>query len=879
MRKKINKYQFGGITPNGVKFPWEYADQQYVQAVTPVEPNTSSSFTPISDTMRNVFSTSQSYHQNPLTRSIGSGGNGFGNFIKGLDNSQLNAGISGIGNLATNAISSANQKYSTVSDARKATAMNTISGAVSGAAAGAMIGGPIGAVVGGAAGLASGLVGGKSKARDASFYEDPTLEYGTGILGSIGRGSARRKYDELKKKAEGNRIAAMTGQEANADWMYDLDSENNVFAANGGDIGDLAWLDDGELFKTPDQQIYSVPEQGKPEDSNLLSIPDGTKVLSDKLKVPGTKETFANMAKRLTSNKSKYNDKYAQGAAEANAINDKIVFDTLFDIQEGMKGGKKEYKNGLQAFATAGEKDGYQLGDRTGNYGLDFLLELGNIIKDDMPRTDLSKPYEQRPIQIDLGKINNIPRFKISQESEYTSDNQSNSRSVLSDTTNLSRMDQLLLDKAEGKGERRGTAGEQSLRLNDPGVYIPNNNRSSQDREISERVRTIRRNPWIHHTWEEPNGIGNEQLNITDTLDFPHYATVYNQEPGRMVIYEPKRQTSAQSPQTRSTGVRQSSPRSTTSRFTLTPQQIQEPGRMVIYEPKRQTSAQSPQTRSTGVRQSSPRSTTSRFTLTPQQIQVQGAGLEMLPKLVDVHNIAVQELSTPVQQTQPVTTAPNTQNTMPVTTAPNTQNTIETRSPYDWEQLATDITSLLPVFSNLGERPETFMPIFNPYEGASLDLLGRRRYDVRPTVDAIRRGVASSNYAASQNNTNTGANLAFRLQNAVKANNAITGAYADAAIQNNKYAADYANALDAFGQQRAKALDESMMRNAQSRAQARNIRRTGLSQLSNYAQNRLLMRNQRLADQAMLDIYRPLLDAGFTPDQYAKLFNQVSRRG
>ena len=130
----------------------------------------------------------------------------------------------------------------------------------------------------------------------------------------------------------------------------------------------------------------------------------------------------------------------------------------------------------------------------------------------------------------------------------------------------------------------------------------------------------------------------------------------------------------------------------------------------------------------------------------------------------------------------------------------------------------------------------------------------------------------------SQNNVNTGANLAFRLQNAVKANNAITGAYADAAIQNNQYAADYANALNNFGQQYVQARNTAIDQNARSRAQARNINRAGLSQLSNYAQNRLLMRNQRLADQAMLDIYKPILSAGFTPDQYAKLFEQVSRR-
>lgn len=813
MKKKVNKYLLGGITPNGVKFPWEYADQQYVQAVTPVEPNTSSSFTPISDTMRNVFSTSQSYHQNPLTRSIGSGGNGFGNFIKGLDNSQLNAGISGIGNLATNAISSANQKYSTVSDARKATAMNTISGAVSGAAAGAMIGGPIGAVVGGAAGLASGLVGGKSKARDASFYEDPTLEYGTGILGSIGRGSARRKYDELKKKAEGNRIAAMTGQEANADWMYDLDSENNVFAANGGDIGDLAWLDDGELFKTPDQQIYSVPEQGKPEDSNLLNIPDGTKVLSDKLKVPGTKETFANMAKRLTSNKSKYNDKYAQGSAEANAINDKQVFDTLFNIQESIKGDKKEYKAGLQEFQNGGEMKYYpQLAKWIVNTNA-----LGN------------GPFKPNMWFEDFG-----------QEMQFDEDLKN---AGLTRDRWYEYVKRVLTDRANGKDVSAAfktvTAPNDTISANDPlnmtlyrnvsqmptssysryKKYIPQEefdqfgglfNRRTYDglttsaqKAFNERLQGTYRTQDETGQWNMPKwqfGDLDFTNRIDNILDFSDFDRILNMP----FTGSGRRSASVQS-----------------SGYGMAPNYA--PNKVSVPTPVK------PELK--------------------KDVELKSAGISVEPSKQPDYLPFI-----PMQ-------------------APKQKNK------FDWEQLATDITSLVPVVDNLSARPETFMPIFNPYEGASLDLLGRRRYDVRPTVDAIRRGVASSNYAASQNNTNTGANLAFRLQNAVKANNAITGAYADAAIQNNKYAADYANALDAFGQQRAKALDESMMRNAQSRAQARNIRRTGLSQLSNYAQNRLLMRNQRLADQAMLDIYRPLLDAGFTPDQYAKLFNQVSRRG
>jgi len=74
------------------------------------------------------------------------------------------------------------------------------------------------------------------------------------------------------------------------------DDQNDFTMAAYGDDGidtSLAYLDDGELIRTPDGSIQGIPEQGKPTDSNLINVPVGTQVLSDKLKVPGTKYTFA----------------------------------------------------------------------------------------------------------------------------------------------------------------------------------------------------------------------------------------------------------------------------------------------------------------------------------------------------------------------------------------------------------------------------------------------------------------------------------------------------------------------------------------------------------------------------------------------------------
>jgi hypothetical protein len=85
----------------------------------------------------------------------------------------------------------------------------------------------------------------------------------------------------------------------------------------------MAYVDDGELINTPQGQILEVPEEGKPTDSNLVNLPEGSRVLSDTLKVPGSKETFAQMGKRLMSKqKTKGKDIYAENSAMLNEMND-----------------------------------------------------------------------------------------------------------------------------------------------------------------------------------------------------------------------------------------------------------------------------------------------------------------------------------------------------------------------------------------------------------------------------------------------------------------------------------------------------------------------------------------------------------------------------
>lgn len=175
-------------------------------------------------------------------------------------------------------------------------------------------------------------------------------------------------------------------------------------------------------------------------------------------------------------------------------------------------------------------------------------------------------------------------------------------------------------------------------------------------------------------------------------------------------------------------------------------------------------------------------------------------------------------------------------------------------------------------------RPETVDAVYNPYATSITNTMRRRRYDINPAIEDLNRNRATSNYNASQINTNTGANLAYRLQSAVNTDRAIASLRSQESNANNQYLGDYANTMNSLGQQWVNATNIANETNAQNRATTRNIRRAGLSQLSQWAQNRELMRNQESRDNALLAMYAPFLQSGYTSDTI-KQFNKWLRKG
>lgn len=599
--------------------------------------------------------------------------------------------ISGITQAIPGAINTLTSPFqtSTATTGGEAT-MQSIAGIAEGAGSGAQlgmtIGGPVGGLVGGIAGAAVGLIGKKGKAAEmTSFTDFDEGTLGTGLRGAFRNKKLRRRRAAIRLNAFQNREAvAGTERLANEFNEDNTEFDTDVFEYGGKVPSSLAYVDDGELIQTPDGSVSKVPEQGQPTDSNLVNLPEGSRILSNTLKVPGTNKTFAELGdKVMTRKKSKGKDIYAQNANMLNEMNNKLMHDKLFAMQESIKA-KKGIKNKtkeLESFARGGDNT------PAGYNAAGFMID---------------------------------PRF----------------------------------------------AGEISM-----GVSAPT--------------------PRVRDTW----GIKGDV-----TAPWDNYGRVSEVNTGTLP-------------------------------------------EVTITAPKR-TKFSSSQTIS---KKATPR--VAKSVVAP----------EIMSDLNTIDEIVPEVSATP----QDI----RTRSIMPtIGTNPTTVNTPEVNSP-NWVDAISDFATLAPIMSNLFTgNPESVQANYNPYASAIANTMGRRRYNINPLLRDIEQNRDVANYSASQQMTNTGHNMAFRLQNAIQANKAKAAARAIESNVNNQYKGEYANAMNDLGKQWVNATNLASDLNAQNRASARNIRRAGLSQLSQFAQNKSLMRNQSKRDKAMLELYKPFLQAGFTSD-------------
>lgn len=574
-------------------------------------------------------------------------------------------------------------------------------GAGSGAQLGMTIGGPVGGLVGGIAGAAAGLIGKKGKAAEmTSFTDFDEGTLGTGLRGAFRNKKLRRRRAAIRLNAFQNREAvAGTERLANEFNEDNTEFDTDVFEYGGNVPSSLAYVDDGELIQTPDGSVSKVPEQGQPTDSNLVNLPEGSRILSNTLKVPGTNKTFAELGdKVMTRKKSKGKDIYAQNADMLNEMNNKLMHDKLFAMQESIKA-KKGIKNKtkeLESFARGGDNT------PAGYNAAGFMID---------------------------------PRF----------------------------------------------AGEISM-----GVSAPT--------------------PRVRDTWGMKGDV---------TAPWDNYGRVSEIDAGNL-------------PEVTINATRKASPKVTTTNYT---------SRVI-----------------------------------PKTAKVTAP--EIIPNLDTIDESFDIDATPEDIRTRTITGA----TVQPVITAPQEEPVILE----GLSSLNSGAASLAPIMSNLfTSSPEAVPANYNPYATAITNTMGRRRYNIDPLLRDIETNRNVANYAASQQRTNTGQDMAFRLQNAIATNKAIAAARAAESNANNQYKAEYANTMNNLGQQWVQATNLASELNARNRATARNIRRTGLGQLSQWAQNRELMSNQRSRDNAMLKLYDPFLQAGFTSadmSQFKKWLNKGGNR-
>lgn len=575
-------------------------------------------------------------------------------------------------------------------------AAQSVSDIASGAATGFQVAGPIGAAVG--AGI--GLIGRSGEeARMTSFTDYDEGSLGSGLIGAFGNRKLRRKRAAIKKNAYSNRAAVQGTNYLQSEVYDDMIGMNTDTMANGGISSSLAYVDDGELIQTPDGSISKVPENNKPTDSNLVSLPEGSRVLSDKLKVPGRKETFAQLGeKMMAKKKSKYNDRFAENAAKLNEMNNNMIHDQLFAMQESVKQSKGIKPKTKQIQAAA-------LGD-------EIKPGLGDRIVD-----AIYNPNRKWGAGVQWGTGNN--------QWYHVPVNPSNTQPTSTTAT---------VSTSTPTRRRKATSTSTNTGLIDEGK------------------------PELPFTW---------------------YGTVNPLKPKHPEL------------------------------------------------------------------------------LTATNDEMAGLGDAL------------------TSQADKVTTLPKS----------NAYNKPEPENnKFDWGSALSGIASLTPIMSNLFTgRPETVDTVYNPYATSISNTMRRRRYDISPAIEDLNRNRATSNYNASQINTNTGANLAYRLQSAVNTDRAMASLRSQESNVNNQYLGDYANTMNSLGQQWVNATNIANEANAQNRATARNIRRAGLSQLSQWAQNRELMRNQRARDMEMWPLYQRFLQAGFTEDDLRAMMNSnrntISRKG
>lgn len=760
-------------------------------------------------------------------------------------------------NVVTQGVGAVGSMIGNATSGKKPTAAGVIGGIGSGAAMGASIGGPWGAVIGGAiGGITSSIGSGGSVNEQTGEYELPS-----GIAGLFGHSKSyiRNKAGRIK-----NGIQARQMSEQVAADYYQENGYNELSLSKGGIVpSTMAYLDDGEMLRTPDGTIGSIPEEGKPTDSNLLNVPVGTQVLSDKLKVPGTNKTFAEMGKKLMkkSNK-KANNIYAENSQILNERNNQITYQNLLEQQESIKNKKTNKKQSIPTYeegtsGVSGRKKvklKYIYNPMLGGFGYidpntGGFVEMNDVRNDLLPDSMWIQNYNdsdqiEQPTVLkqdtatksthNVGKRDflKLPNKKIKK----------NTPTIFNDHAfEVAGKKYQVGDTFEYKGKQYKVTGNNEA--------VPVSKNATDPKEIDEGFNwNLYRDVF---TQGEPRIIGpsgagrystyqqNKTTNSIPNANDPYFiGNMYmNGNWGDLTVGE---RLSSINPEfnTPALGVIGANTSDSYSIPTIT----------------QDTSIPQTAVRSTP---STKRSTAQTSVQQPVQEQVTGP---IQPFSNDRPSLT--ELTS-----KPSKVLPKLNIGRPFVYNPSPDDAVS--NGLDMSSLYSTVATLAPLFDR--ERAEkvdayTYNPVYGP-----------TNYNIDPILREATLSDRIARYNMANINPNTGANMAFGLQSAVNRNKTIANAYATKNNAENQMAFNNAQIANQWGQQYADARHIAATEYAQNKANARNInRRNFASALNNWGAS-LRDKKQTSMDMAALEMLQPMLNYG-TEDNVLNRVNKILNR-
>lgn len=760
-------------------------------------------------------------------------------------------------NVVTQGVGAVGSMIGNATSGKKPTAAGVIGGIGSGAAMGASIGGPWGAVIGGAiGGITSSIGSGGSVNEQTGEYELPS-----GIAGLFGHSKSyiRNKAGRIK-----NGIQARQMSEQVAADYYQENGYNELSLSKGGVVpSTMAYLDDGEMLRTPDGTIGSIPEEGKPTDSNLLNVPVGTQVLSDKLKVPGTNKTFAEMGKKLMKkSKKKVNNIYAENSQMLNERNNQATYQSLLEQQESIKNKKTNKKQSIPTYeegtsGVSGRKKvklKYIYDPMLGGFGYIDLntggfVEMNDVRNDLLPDSMWIQNYNdseeiEQPIVLkqdtatksthNVGKRDflKLPNKNIKK----------NTPTIFNDHAfEVAGKKYQIGDTFEYKGKQYKVTGNNEA--------VPVSKNATDLKEINDGFNwNLYRDVF---TQGEPRIIGpsgagrystyqqNKTTNSIPNANDPYFiGNMYmNGNWGDLTV-----------------GKRLSS---------INPE-FNTPALGVIGTNTSDSYSIPTITQDTAIPQTAVRSTPSTKRSTVQTSVQQPVQEQVTGPIQPFSNDrpSLTELTS-----KPSKVLPKLNIGRPFVYNPSPDDAVS--NGLDMSSLYSTVATLAPLFDReRAEKVDTYT--YNPVYGPT-------NYNIDPILREATLSDRIARYNMANINPNTGANMAFGLQSAVNRNKTIANAYATKNNAENQMAFNNAQIANQWGQQYADARHIAATEYAQNKANARNInRRNFASALNNWGAS-LRDKKQTSMDMAALEMLQPMLNYG-TEDNVLNRVNKILNR-